>query len=70
MKNIDKKNELTFEEAFNKLENYSKSLKNNELKLEDAIFNFEEGIKYYEYCNEILKKAKQKVEIYTSEREV
>lgn len=58
----DKK--LTFEEALQKLEKASENLKKDNISLEEAINNYEEGIAYYKECSEILNNAKQKIETY------
>lgn len=56
---------LTFEEALEKLEKSSENLKKENITLEDALKNFEEGIAYYKQCSEILNSAKQKIETYS-----
>lgn len=57
-----------FEESLQKLEQASENLKKENLSLEDALKNFEEGIKYYKECSEILNSAKQKIETYTKQK--
>ena len=59
------KNRPVFEESLKKLETASENLKKDNISLEDALKNFEEGIKYYNECSEILNSAKQKIETYT-----
>ena len=54
-----------FEESLRKLEQASENLKKDNISLEDALANFEEGIKFYKECSEILESAKQKIETYT-----
>jgi exodeoxyribonuclease VII small subunit len=61
---MDKINKLSFEEALKGLENTSEALKSEDLTLEDALMNFEKGMKYYERCKEILDEAKQKILVY------
>ncbi len=56
---------LTFEQALEKLEKSSENLKKENITLEDALKNFEEGIAYYNQCSEILNSAKQKIETYS-----
>lgn len=58
-------NRPVFEESLKKLEAASENLKKDNISLEDALKNFEEGIKYYNECSEILNSAKQKIETYT-----
>ena len=48
-----------------KLEIRSENLKKDNITLEDALKNFEEGIAYYRQCSEILNSAKQKIETYS-----
>ena len=45
----------------------SESIKSQDTDLEGAIKCYEEGMKYYEICNEILETAKQKVETFEGE---
>ncbi len=54
---------LTFEEAMGKLEEAAEALDRDDIKLEDAIKKYEEGIRYYNQCKEILDGAKQKIEV-------
>lgn len=54
-----KKQEITFEESFRKLTEAAEGLKSESVSLEDSLKFFEEGTKYYNTCNEILKHAKQ-----------
>lgn len=58
-------NKSSFEESLQKLEQASENLKKDSISLEDALANFQEGIKYYKECSEILNSAKQKIETYT-----
>ena len=58
-------NRPVFEESLKKLEAASDNLKKDNISLEDALRNFEEGIKYYNECNDILNSAKQKIETFT-----
>ncbi len=54
-----------FETVLKKLEETSQKLKSEEISLADAIKSYEEGIKYYNECNDILEKASQKIETLT-----
>ena len=54
-----------FETMLKKLEEASQKLKSEEIYLADAIKSYEEGIKYYNECNDILEKASQKIETLT-----
>ena len=56
-----------FEESFAKLKEISEKISDEETSLEDSIRLYEEGMKYYEECSGILKKAEQKIEIMDTE---
>ena len=53
---------LTFEEAYSKLEKIAEKLSSNDIPLEDAIKLYEEGINLSNYCAKALESAKQKIE--------
>lgn len=55
--------EKTFEEALIRLENIINQLENGELKLEESLKLFEEGIALARHCNLKLDEAQGKVEI-------
>ena len=55
--------ELSFEAALQRLEELANELDSGELKLEDAIKKYEEGVKLYANCQEILAKAEKKVQM-------
>ena len=55
-------NKLSFEDAMKRLEEIINSLESGEVKLEDAIELYTEGIKLQEYCENKLNNAKLKVE--------
>ena len=68
MKNkIDKgknmKEDLDFEEAMNKLEKIATELENEDLKLEEAVAKFEEGMKISKECSDILENAEKIITI-------
>lgn len=46
---------LSFEEALKKLEETSANLEKEDITLEEAIKSYEQGITYYNQCDEILK---------------
>lgn len=56
-----------FEESLKKLEEYSEKIKSPDTNLADSIICYEEGMKYYEMCNDILNEAKQKIETFERE---
>lgn len=63
--NMATENTSTFEETLQKLEKASENLRKDNISLEEALKNYEEGIAYYKECSEILNKAKQKIETYS-----
>lgn len=60
---------MTFEESIKQLEIMSEKIRNENTTLEEAIACYEEGIKCYKTCNNILNEAKQKIMIYNDEME-
>ncbi len=57
----------TFEESLEKLRKAAEKIKSEDTTLEDSIKCYEEGMKYYNECNEILRNAEQKIEIMDTE---
>ena len=55
---------ISFEEAYTKLEQIAERLENSEVSLDESLALFEEGIKLSKYCNEVLEKAKHKKRYY------
>jgi exodeoxyribonuclease VII small subunit len=53
--------ELTFEESYAKLEACSAGASNEGMTLEETIRAFEEGVKYYKLCTELLDNAEQRI---------
>lgn len=60
----EKKKKMSFEEALAGLEKSAEILKHDGTTLESAMKSFEQGIEYYNYCNEILSNAKQQIEFF------
>ena len=60
---------MTFEESIKQLELMSEKIRNENTTLEEAIACYEEGIKCYKVCNNILNDAKQKIQVYSEEME-
>ena len=58
------KDKMSFEEALAGLEKSAEILKKDGTTLEAAMESFEQGIEYYNYCNEMLNNAKQKIEFF------
>ncbi len=59
----EKKEEMKFEEAMNKLEEIAKELENGELTLDESVSKFEEGMKLSKKCNKILNEAEKKINL-------
>lgn len=60
---------MTFEESIKKLEMMSEKIRSENTTLEEAITCYEEGIKCYKICNNILNDAKQKIQVFSEEME-
>ena len=54
-----------FEQTLDKLENIVKELESGELGLDGSIKKFEDGLKMYQECRELLKDAEKKISILT-----
>ena len=55
--------EIAFETALRKLEGIVENLENGELSLEDALKQYEEGVKMADFCTKRLTEAEKKVEV-------
>lgn len=66
---MSKSKEITFEQALEKLEKASSVLDSDDITLEAALKSYEEGVKYYKECSEILKNAKQSIEVFQKDLE-
>lgn len=55
--------EVPFEEALAKLEQAVADLESGELGIDDALAKYEDGITQLRRCQQILKRAEQKVEL-------
>lgn len=64
---MEKANKGTFEQAFNEMNKMAEMMKDQDITLEDAMKCYENGMKYYKICNEILENAKQKIEVFEGE---
>lgn len=58
---------MSFEESLKKLEDVTDKIRMENTTLEEAIKCYEEGIECYNKCNEILKNAKQSIEVIRRE---
>ena len=55
--------EIPFETALKKLEGIVENLENSELSLEDALKQYEEGVRMADLCTKRLTEAEKKVEV-------
>ena len=55
--------EIPFETALKKLETIVENLENGDLSLEDALKQYEEGVKMADICSKRLSEAEKKIEI-------
>jgi len=59
----------SFEDNLENLNLIVEKLEDNSISLDEALKSFEEGIKLYRKCNEILEKAESKISILIEENE-
>ncbi|HPX46149.1 MAG TPA: exodeoxyribonuclease VII small subunit [Bacteroidales bacterium] len=62
------KEELTFEQAFKRLNEITEIIQRNECTLDESFALFEEGLKLSKFCNEKLSFFEEKFEELTKER--
>jgi len=62
-----KSKKTTFEEALSELKNCAEKIKTKNLTLDESIDCYEEGLKHYELCREILENTKQKIKVFGEE---
>jgi len=55
----------SFEGALARLEEIAERLERGEMPLEEALKNYEEGVKIYRHCARLLKEVERKIEILT-----
>ena len=63
----EQKLNLSFEEALAGLGKAVQALNREDTPLDEAIEQYEEGIRYYQRCSEILQEAKQKIQQFDEE---
>jgi len=61
--------ELSFEEALDRLEQIVHELEEGELGLEEALARYEEAVGYLKRCHGLLEKAQMRVELLTGVNE-
>ena len=59
---MSKKDEMTFDQAISSLEALVKTLESSDLPLEEAMNQYEQGVKLAAYCSKKLNEAKLKIE--------
>ena len=59
----------TFEEYIEQLETLADDLEAGDLPLEEALKKYEEAVKAFRLCQQMLKKAEQRIEKITKEEE-
>lgn len=57
------KNEETFEESLNKLEKIAQNMERGDLSLDEAMAEFERGIKLSKECTRKIEEAEKKINI-------
>ena len=62
--------ELTFEQAMQKLETIANELENDNLDLDTSVKKFEEGMKLSQKCNKMLEEAEKKITILENGKEI
>lgn len=53
--------ELTYEEAYEKLEDILMKLESKNTSLDDSLSLYEEGIRLFKHCNKLLEDAELKI---------
>ena len=66
MKKNNKKNNQSFEEAFDKLKLIVEKIEKTENNLEDMVLLIEEGMSLSEYCQNKIDKVHKKIELIKS----
>ena len=59
----EEKKEVEFEAALKKLESIVEKLENGDLSLEEALKQYEEGVRMADLCSKRLTEAEKKVEV-------
>ena len=63
------KEELTFEQAMQKLESIANELENDKVDIDTSVKKCEEGMKLSQKCNKILEEAEKKITILVNGEE-
>ena len=59
---------INFEKSMEKLETIVTKMESGDISLEDALKNFEQGIKLIRQCQGVLQSAEQKVSVLVNEQ--
>jgi exodeoxyribonuclease VII small subunit len=57
----------SFEEAFAELEKCVQRLEDGQIPLEEALRCYENGVALFNHCNELLSKARERIQLLTGE---
>jgi len=57
----------TFEQALARLEEIAERLERGELPLDEALKQYEEGVRAYRHCSALLKEVERRIEVLTRE---
>jgi len=69
MKMTKKAEKETFEEALDRLEEIAEKLERGDMPLDESLKSYEEGVRAYRRCSELLKEVEKRIEILTREGE-
>jgi exodeoxyribonuclease VII small subunit len=64
------KSKQSFEQQLEELEGIVNAMEQGELSLEDALKQFEQGVKLTKSCQSLLDNARQKIKILTEQQEL
>ena len=62
---MSSKKKVTFEESLELLESIVRELESGKVPLDDSLKKYEEGVKVYKNCKELLSKAEKKITVLT-----
>lgn len=65
MKMGKKAKKETFEDALDRLEEIAEKLEHGDMPLDESLKSYEEGVRAYRRCSELLKQVEKKIEILT-----
>lgn len=67
---MEKEQEITLEEAFQKLDEVIEKLESPEATLEDSFQKYEEGMKLLKVCNDRIDQVEKKVQVLSGNGEL